>query len=75
LLALAVGAQLLGVHVDAMGAAVELRGSELDQLKQRMIEAAIAHEHVQAHHRLLGRGRRLAEIQSSLHWQPPNRFC
>ena len=29
LLALAVGAQLLGVHVDAMGAAIELRGAEL----------------------------------------------
>src|SRR5262249_18665813 len=40
LLALTLGARLLRVHVDAIGAAVDLRGAHLDQKEKRAIEAA-----------------------------------
>ena len=39
LLGLADGAGVLGVHVDAVGAAVELRGADADQLAQPVVDA------------------------------------
>jgi hypothetical protein len=35
------------VHVDAVGAAVDLRGAQLDQFKERVIESAIVDEGVE----------------------------
>jgi len=52
LLGFAGGAQLLGVHVDAPGAAVDLRGAQLDEFKQSVVEPAAAHIGVKAGHRL-----------------------
>src|SRR5581483_11936327 len=52
LLAFAGGAQLLGVHVDAMRAAVDLRGTQLHQLEQRMVETATVDEGVELADRL-----------------------
>src|SRR5215471_837452 len=55
------------MHVDAMGASVDLRCPQLDQLQKRMIETAVAHERVQAPHGVLALRRSLAEIQSGFH--------
>ena len=52
LFAFARGAQLLGVHVDAVGAAVDLRGAQLDQFQERMVEPAAVDEGMQLAHAL-----------------------
>src|SRR6185437_7100920 len=71
LFALAVGPQLLGVHVDAMTAAIDLRSSELHQFEKGMFEAAFANEDMQIADRLGALRRCLAEIHSSFHGDYP----
>jgi hypothetical protein len=54
----AAGARLARMHVDAIGAAVDLRGARLDQVDQRMVEPALLRiilERYQGLH-CLGRG-------------------
>jgi hypothetical protein len=41
LLGLARGAQVLGVRIDAVGAAVDLGGAQLDQVAQARLEADV----------------------------------
>jgi hypothetical protein len=46
------------MHMDAIGAAIDLRGASLDQIDQRVVEPALVHvilERQQCLHRL-GRG-------------------
>ena len=45
LLGLAGGARVLAVHVDAIRAAVQLRGAHLDELEQSVLEAGGPIEH------------------------------
>src|SRR5215472_12666937 len=71
LLVLAGCAQLLGVHVDAMGAAVDLRRPQLHQLEQAMLKAAAVDEGMQFGNRLGGRGRGQAEIHPGFHASLP----
>src|SRR6185295_11946371 len=67
----AVGPQLLGVHVDAMTAAIDLRSSELHQFEKGMFKAAFANEDMQIADRLGALRRCLAEIHSSFHGDYP----
>lgn len=52
LIAFAHGAQLLHMHIDAVAAAVDLRGAQLDQLQKSQIEPAIMDESMQPAHGL-----------------------
>src|SRR5260370_14211578 len=58
LLGLAAGARLARMHMDAIGAAIDLRGARLDQIDQRMVEPALPHVILERHQRLhpLARG-------------------
>src|SRR5262249_40634599 len=56
LLALAVLARLLAVHVEAVGAATDLGGPHLDQMDQALLEPAIADVALHARHGLVGVG-------------------
>ena len=67
LLAFAGGAQLLGVHVDAVGAAVDLRGAQLDEFKQRMFEAAAVDKGMQLADGFGALRGRFAKIHAGFH--------
>jgi hypothetical protein len=56
LLALAAVAGILAVHVDAEGAAIQLRGAQADQLQQRQLDIAAGQRLLQAEHGLVGGG-------------------
>jgi len=56
LLRLAAGAGILGVHVEAEGAAVDLRGAGLHQLDQAVLQPAVLQDLFELHHRLQGAG-------------------
>ena len=43
LLGLAAGARLSRMHMDAIGATIDLRGAGLDEIDQRMVEPALLH--------------------------------
>ena len=56
LLGLAEGARVLGVHVEAVGTAVDLRCADLHQLHQGVLESAGLHLALQREHRLAEAG-------------------
>ena len=55
-LALAQLARVLGVHLQAEGALVDLRGADLDQLHQQRLEPVLLHGALQRQHGLIGGG-------------------
>src|SRR6266702_2813240 len=67
LFALPSGPELLGMHVDAMGAPVDLRSAQLDKLEQRRLEPAFVNEGMQLGRCLGALRRRLPEIHPSIH--------
>jgi hypothetical protein len=67
LLAFTVSAQFLGMHIDAVGAAVDLGCPQLHQLKELVIKATFAHKGMQLAYCLVALRRVLPEIQSSFH--------
>ena len=52
LLGLAAGARFAGMHVNAIGAAIDLGGARLDQIDQRMVEPALLHVILERRQRL-----------------------
>ena len=67
LLVLAGGARVLAVHVQAEGAAVDLRDARLHQLQQRVIQPAAARVLLQPQHGGKALGRCLLVVQSLGH--------
>ncbi|MNH29657.1 hypothetical protein D3C79_899040 [compost metagenome] len=47
-------ARIVGVHVDAVRAAIDLRGPQADQLKQRRFQPGLTQGHLQTNHGLVG---------------------
>lgn len=68
LLGLARGTSVLGVHVDAKGAAVQLRGAGFYQFQQRVLQPTLPHGALQLCHGLVAFGKRLQIVESLLHW-------
>jgi hypothetical protein len=48
LLAFAAGSRILCVHVHTVGTTINLRGSQVDQVQQRMLQTALVHVFLQA---------------------------
>jgi hypothetical protein len=68
---LSAGEQILGVHVDAIGAAVHLAGAELDQVQQHRLEIALGMEiTLQAEHGFECVGREFVIVESRGHKTP-----
>src|SRR5207342_3328811 len=67
LFGLAVGARVLAVHVQAIGAAVDLRRAHPDEVEQSVIEACLTHLPFKAEHGLYDAWGYVHEIDSSLH--------
>ncbi|MNC79198.1 hypothetical protein D3C75_1316120 [compost metagenome] len=60
-------ARIIGVHVDAIGAAVDLRRAQADQLEQGGFQAGLAQGHFQANHGLVGFGSLLGPFDTLVH--------
>src|SRR5262249_36008385 len=69
--ALAVLARLLAVHVQTIGAAIDLRGARLDERKQPRIDAAVGEVGLDFLHRLDSFGRLPGPVQSLGHFAAP----
>jgi len=67
LLGFAVGAGVLGVHIDTVSAAVQLRCSHLDQVLQRALQAAAANDPGQVDHGVGSLGKCLCIVQPFCH--------
>src|SRR6185437_12617888 len=67
LLRFAAGACILGVHVEAVGAAIDLRDTRPHEFEQAMVESATARVALEGRHRLVGLGRGRPEIESFAH--------
>src|SRR5262249_39771732 len=60
-------ARVLPVHVDAIRASVELRRAQLDQVEQRVLEAAFRDVALEREHRAVGVGGGLGEVEAWFH--------
>ena len=69
-LALAVHAGVPGVHVETERAAVDLRGADLDELHQRLLESTVVDVALKVEHRLVAGGMGLGDIESCVHRSP-----
>src|SRR5262245_47313616 len=69
LLGLAGRAGVLGMHIDAVGAAVDLRGPQLHQMQEPVLQPAAAEVDLQAEQGPDGAGGRLRVIEPGLHRQ------
>jgi len=67
LLALAQGARISGVHIDTIGAPIDLGGPRLDELQQGALQTAFLYVLLEPIHRLQCAMCCLAEFQTSLH--------
>ena len=64
-------AGIRGVHHEAIGAAVDLRGSDFDEFEKRAFEAALIDVSLQSRHRLKCGGADFHGVQSLLHVDLP----
>lgn len=71
LLGLAGLARVVGVHVHAVGAAVDLRGAQIDQFDQRTLQAGLGQGLLQAEHGGVGVGRGLGPFEAGGHGESP----
>jgi hypothetical protein len=55
------------VHIDAVGASIDLRGSELDQVKQRFFQAALVKVLLEAEHCFVSTGGDFCSIETRFH--------
>jgi hypothetical protein len=60
------------MHVDAVSAAVDLRGAKFDEFKQRAFQPAPVHEGMQLTYRLGAFRRSFPEVHPGFHWDT---FC
>src|SRR5690625_908107 len=60
------------VHVDAIGAAIDLRGAELHQLDQALLEPASLHRPLEIHHRLHQLWRGVEMVETRFHGEAPS---
>jgi hypothetical protein len=66
LLVLSAGAQILPVHIDAIGATIDLRGSKPYQVQQRFLQSAAMKIAFEAAQRSADAGGRLLENQCAV---------
>ncbi|MNC44202.1 hypothetical protein D3C75_930990 [compost metagenome] len=64
-------ARIIGVHVDAVGTAVDLRSAQADQLQQRGFQPGLAQGHFQADHCLVGLRRVFGPFDTIAHLCSP----
>ena len=57
-------AQVLPVHVEAVGASVDLRSAQLDQVQQGRFESGVMKELLQLQHGVIGAGCKMCEIEA-----------
>ena len=55
------------MHMQAIGAAIDLRGTDLDEFHQRMLEPAFIHVILEAENGVIGIGRGLVAVETFFH--------
>src|SRR6185437_10931861 len=75
LLAFSDRAQVFPVHIQTIGAAVDLRCSQLDQVEQRLFQATLVKILLEPYHHFVYAGGRLHEIDTWFQIKSPIEFC